>query len=978
LKRVLKNIFSSPYAILLIMVIAANWQFVFLQSGLEWDMMNFWMPWRHYMSECYNNGIVPLWNPYTQSGYPMHGDLQGPAYSPEAILVSFLFGQNIYVLNYCFVFYLFVASVAMYKLTYFFTSKKEVSVLAGITYSLSGFNVAHGHYFYIIISVALIPFIFYYFFKILKEGTYTDAIKFSLIIFWHITTGNPSFLIISGYLMAFVFLFFVLWKIKNRQAAEIFSVSKKIGLVLFLSVLMALPVIYNAMHIIPLTTRKDGLDLAYAGDESFYYQNFLAFFIPLITITNVDLTGYEQELWSCYIGAFTILFFIIGLVRKKNFFEWALIFIGVTGLIIALGLQWPVYPFLHKYLPLFNVFRMPNLSLLFFLMTVIIVAAKYLSDEKSVEKLFSKKVVWIFSLAWLVILTAMLYTAMKHDKNYSFSLFDNYSNLRQWIYEASPFKITLFQGLIFLITIIVLLISNLSVKNKIKVLLIAGSFDVLVNYQLGGTARIFSPEKAKDMNDYFSRFPKNFPVPSNIAMERVSGINNAWPGYWLNTSVFLKQPDFPNSNNFELTNYLDFLLKTPKLSKNVFKNSYAFFADSLVNEENCADSTFFSTKNVISFKKENLEKLKELNFSNEKNKFTCTEFFPNQISFQVNNSSPAVFVIAQNYCPLWKFTINGKSYKPFASCKGSFPAFVLPAGNWKIEAVYSLRGFNYLLLFSLSLFALLLLVVIFSSTTDKKIKNILQVLIPLIFMYCFVKFYSTDVKEKREKISEEINTYVEKEENKKRVFVNNTSLTINRAALNTNFARNEDIMRLSSMLDTLKSNEFTLLNYDSYFSKEAEELITSAYGEKISTESFYDGAKALSFVKSAKRKLISDTAVYPENILNAKNAYSSEIRIDSIAVLKYQPGDFIILSSEIGASCFDFPGITLEIHFKDKSKLPIYSYANISTIKGQRRATAGLFYRLPATAIKEIICYVWNPSVYNATIHNLKLRVYRP
>jgi hypothetical protein len=962
------------------MVIAANWQLVFLQSGLEWDMMNFWMPWRHYMSECYNNGIVPLWNPYTQSGYPVHGDLQGPAYSPEAILVSFLFGQNIYVLNYCFVFYLFVASVAMYKLTYFFTSKKEVSVLAGITYSLSGFNVAHGHYFYIVISVALIPFIFYYFFKILKEGTYSDAIKISLIIFWHITTGNPSFLIISGYLMAFVFLFFVLWKIKNKQAAQIFSTSKKFGLVLLLSVLMALPVIYNAIHIIPLTTRKDGLDLAYAGDESFYYQNFLGFFIPLITITNVDLTGYEQELWSCYIGAFTILFFVIGLARKKNFFDWTLIFIGTVGLVIALGLQWPVYPFLHKYLPLFNVFRMPNLSLLFFLMTAIIVSAKYLSDEKSVEKLFSKKVVGIFSLVWLVVLMAMLYTAMKHDKNYSFNLFDNYSNLRQWIYEASPFKITLFHCFIFLLTIVVLFIADLSVKSKLKVLFIACGFDVLINYQLGGIARIFSVEKAKDMNEYFSRFPKNFPVPANMAMERVSGMNNVWPGYWLNTSVFLKQPDFPNSNNFELTNYLDFLLKTPKLSKNVFKNSYAFFADSLVNEENFVDSTFASEKNTISFKKEILEKLKELNFSNEKNEFTCTEFFPNQISFQVNNFSPTVFVINQNYCPLWKFSLNGKSYKPFSSCKGSLPAFILPGGNWKIDAVYSLPGFNDLLLFSLSLFTLLLLVIIFSSPVNKKLKNTLLILVPIIFVYCFIKFYSADIREKREKVSAELNQYLSKEESKSRVFVNNTSLVVSGAKLNTNFTCNEDIMKLSGFLDTLKSNKLTFINYDRYFSKEAEKLIICAYGEKISTESFYDGAKALSFAKSAKSKLISDTAVYPKNILNAKNAYSSGIRIDSIAALKYQPGDFIILSSEISASCFDFPGITLEIHFKDKSNPPIYSYANISAIKAQRRETAGLLYKLPesATGIKEIVCYVWNPSVYNATIHNLKLRVYRP
>lgn len=110
----LKRIIHSPYIFMLLVIALANWQLFVLKSGLQWDMMNFWMPWRYFMSECYNNGIVPLWNPYTQGGYPVHGDLQGPPYSPEAILVSFLFGQNIYVLNYCFVFYLHSSARAIF------------------------------------------------------------------------------------------------------------------------------------------------------------------------------------------------------------------------------------------------------------------------------------------------------------------------------------------------------------------------------------------------------------------------------------------------------------------------------------------------------------------------------------------------------------------------------------------------------------------------------------------------------------------------------------------------------------------------------------------------------------------------------------------------------------------------------------------------------------------------------------------------
>lgn len=973
----LKNILSSPYTILLLIVLAANWQLVILQSCMEWDMMNFWMPWRYYMSECYNNGIVPLWDPYAQSGYPVHGDLQGPAYSPEAILVSFLFGQNIYVLNYCFVFYLYVAAVGMYKLTCFFTGKKDVSVLAGATYALCGFNVAHGHYFYIIISVALIPLIFYYFFRILNNGNYTDALKFSLIIFWHITSGNPSFLIISGYLMAIIFVFYSVWKIRNKQISEWRPVIGKLALVAGLSVLMALPVIYNAMQIIPLTTRKDGLDLAYAGDESFYFQNFIAFLIPLITITNKDLTGYEQELWSPYIGAFIILFFLIGIFRKKNFFEWMLLLVGTAGLLIALGLQAPVYPFLHKYLPFFNIFRMPNLSLLFFLVAAIILGAKYISDEERVKWLFAKRIPLIFAAVWLLCILFMYYFAQHHNPVQG-GLFDHYTNLRQWIYDAQPAQICLLHLILFAATFLLLLVLNFSPLRKMQVLSMVILFDVFVNYQFGGTARIFSPEKAPEMNSYFRRFPKNFPVPAPMAMERVSALNTGWPGYWLNTSIFNKQPDFPNSNNFELTNYLDLLLKKPQLAKNIFKNSYAFFADSLVAEETFVDSLLSSTKNVIPLNKNDLAQIRQGNFVNDSNKLTCTSFLPNKNSFEIKNSSPAVFVIAQNYCPLWKFTVNGQPFTPYRAASNSFPAFALQAGTWKIESVYTLPGFDALLLFSLALFVVILIIVLRRSALSSPVKNTGSALVIVLFGYCFIKFQIADAAKSKEQVSKQFERLAAEH---KSMLVNNTTIPLS-GFEQVNLLCNEDVARLCNLLDSTRRNEITLLNYDRAFTREAEEMIEAVYGKKTREELLADGASCLIFQRDASKNLVLDTMLNTESVVGQQNAYSAGILLDSTWAPRLKPGDLVLVTAEISAPCFDFPGLALEASFRSKNQEAqnIYRYANISTTKGARRQRVLLLFRLPAgdAGMHKILTYVWNPSVCTATVRQLKMRIYRP
>jgi len=969
-KTALRNTLRSPYMILLLAVLAANWQLVFLQSGLEWDMMNFWMPWRYYMSECYNNGIVPLWDPYTQSGYPVHGDLQGPAYSPEAILVSFLFGQNIYVLNYSFVFYLFVAAVGMYKLAHFFTCKKEVSILAGIIYSTSGFNVAHGHYFYIIVSMALIPFIFYYFFKILDKGTYAHSLKFSLLIFWHITTGNPSFLIISAYLMLAVFIFYLAWKIKSGLGPDILPAVKRLAAVFILSLLMALPVIYNAMQIIPLTTRKDGLDLAYAGDESFYFQNFMAFVTPLITIPNKDIQG----LWSCYIGSFTLLFFLAGLGLKKSFYEWSLLFIGVAGLLISFGLQTPVYPMMHKYLPLFNVFRMPNLSVLFFLIAMIVLAAKYLSDPARVSWLFSTRIIWIFTAAWLVLFVLLIYLYRIPGQPLLAGLLENFAGTRQWINLATPLKFILVHLFFFLALVLLLVILKFSLKNKLRVLALVCVFDVMANYQVGAIARIFSAEKASDMNAYFKRFPNNFPVPAAMATERVSAVSNGWPGYWLNTSVFNKQPDFPNSNNFELVNYLDLLLNYPRLSKNIFKNQHAFFADSLVSENGFTDSLLASSKSVVTLAEQDAGKLRQRVFSNEKNAFTCTRFMPNQFAFKVKNEAAVIFVISQNYCPLWRFKLNGQPYKPIAAYRNSFPAFLLPAGEWQVEVSYELPGFDALLLFSLALFVLIACLAFSGSTNNKKLKMTWFISIALLFAYCLVRFWCADPQLKKEKVSKEFSEFASK--NPDALLINNSSCFAGRPL---NLICNNDLVRLYEWIDSAHTSRVALLNYDHLFPKEAEDLLCAMRGDHLEKHRFSDGAYALLFEKK-KNAPITDTTLKPGSIINHANAYSPGILSDSLVSLKYQPGDVLVITTEITANAFDFPGLALEIHFKDKAKNTVYRYSNIPLIKGSRTEKAGIIYKLTPedTGIEKILCYAWNPSSVDAQVHAISLRAYRP
>ncbi|MBP6575115.1 MAG: hypothetical protein KA230_11730, partial [Flavobacteriales bacterium] len=88
------------FLFLAVFVLIAWWPLVtFTYCVVHGDMLDCWLPWRTFIADCLQNGEWPVWNPYQQMGYPVHADLQGPAWYPEALLLGGTIGQSIYVLQ---------------------------------------------------------------------------------------------------------------------------------------------------------------------------------------------------------------------------------------------------------------------------------------------------------------------------------------------------------------------------------------------------------------------------------------------------------------------------------------------------------------------------------------------------------------------------------------------------------------------------------------------------------------------------------------------------------------------------------------------------------------------------------------------------------------------------------------------------------------------------------------------------------------
>jgi hypothetical protein len=98
----LKNIFLSvKYQLLLILlVVLAYWPISSGQYFFTNDMVDCWLPWRHFIAQHIKSGEFPLWNPYQACGVPIYADLQGPLWSPESFLTSLFFTHTTKALSF--------------------------------------------------------------------------------------------------------------------------------------------------------------------------------------------------------------------------------------------------------------------------------------------------------------------------------------------------------------------------------------------------------------------------------------------------------------------------------------------------------------------------------------------------------------------------------------------------------------------------------------------------------------------------------------------------------------------------------------------------------------------------------------------------------------------------------------------------------------------------------------------------------------
>lgn len=373
---------------------------IFRGRALYWGLpaMQF-VPWQAYAWEQLREGVIPLWNDLNGMGAPFLANYQLAVFYPPgwflygaALIggVSLLAWANT-VLVY---FHLVWAGLGMIRLVQRIGGKPLAQTIAALAFSMSGFFVARLGFFSIIWTVSWMPWIVLFASRIatpLRNSEYSSrdgAISIPLIFCTAamLLAGHAQ---MSWYISLYVISWVFVGAITNYGLREAAISMVRLGAAFFVSaILSAIQLLPTAEYLL-LSQRTSAVDYETAMAYSFWPWRVITFLAPDF-FGNPGLGNYwgyasfHED--AVYFGLLPFLLaafsFVALFSRKKQSrlgglmpltrFLWGMIAIGV---ILALGKFTPVFPFLFKYVPTFDMFHGPVRIMIWVIFSLAILAA---------------------------------------------------------------------------------------------------------------------------------------------------------------------------------------------------------------------------------------------------------------------------------------------------------------------------------------------------------------------------------------------------------------------------------------------------------------------------------------------------------------------------------------------------------------------------------------------------------------------------
>lgn len=338
------------------------WHPLFAGEAFYWGtpLLQF-VPWLRLAAEMWRSGHVPLWNPLVGCGAPLAANYQSAVFYPLNALYLLLPAET--ALGWTVALHLALAGLGLYAWGRAIGLDRFPALIAGLALEGSGFLVARAALFpSIALTFPWTPIWLWRGERLVQRPRLREALWLGLALGLGLLAGHAQTAFYGGLLLASYLAVRSLGtrcRLAGLRTCSWFLVSLFIGI--GLAAIQLLPTAELLLH----SQRAGGVDDDVALTYSFWPWRLLTFFAPDFfgNPGRGDYWGYATY-WedAGYVGVLPLLLAVGAVVRRGKRAEeqvWFWATCGMAALVLALGKNTPLFPFLFRYLPPFNLFQSP-------------------------------------------------------------------------------------------------------------------------------------------------------------------------------------------------------------------------------------------------------------------------------------------------------------------------------------------------------------------------------------------------------------------------------------------------------------------------------------------------------------------------------------------------------------------------------------------------------------------------------------------
>lgn len=180
-----------------------------VKNPMTTDVVSFTYPMQTYAIEQIKSGYLPFWNPLILAGAPLFANFQSSPFSPTNFVFAIF--DNVTAWGVQVVLQHFLVALFTFFLLRWWKVSKWGSILSGIIFAFSGYNLIWSQWNGHALSASFIPLILLFTDRFLTNGGWKDGIGI---------TVATAFFFLSGYPQAAIYMalaLFLLWCIRKKS-----------------------------------------------------------------------------------------------------------------------------------------------------------------------------------------------------------------------------------------------------------------------------------------------------------------------------------------------------------------------------------------------------------------------------------------------------------------------------------------------------------------------------------------------------------------------------------------------------------------------------------------------------------------------------------------------------------------------------------------------------------------------------------------